>query len=131
MNRFSKMAFPRFAVPRADPARAARVMETVVEFQKRQAAAYARWAEAKRADAERAAAASDADAAATIDMVAPSGPGEAWTLPGGAPRDPEAPAFTTSPRTDIAGDIAENIAGNVMRTIQDRARQSRCRDRPG
>ncbi len=113
MNRFSKMAFPKFAVPRADPARAARVMEAMVKLQKRQAAAYAKWAEAKRAEAERAAA-SDADASATIDMVAPSGPGEAWTLPGGAARDPGAPAFT-GPRTDIAGDIA----GTVMRTIQD------------
>lgn len=113
MNRFSKMAFPKFAVPRADPARAARVMEAMVKLQKRQAAAYAKWAEAKRAEAERAAA-SDADASATIDMVAPSGPGEAWTLPGGAARDPGAPSFT-GPRTDIAGDIA----GTVMRTIQD------------
>ncbi|MCJ2012231.1 alpha/beta hydrolase family esterase [Methylobacterium sp. J-076] len=100
------MAFRPFSSAKADPARAARVMETMAKMQRRQAAAYAQWAEAHREAEAPATTGSD-----TIDMVAPAAPGGTWTAP---PQD-------AAPRGDIpGGDIpGGDIAGNVMRVIRD------------
>ena len=113
MNRFSKIEFPKmgfrtFTLPKADPARAARVMKTMAKLQQRQAAAYAAWNEARQA----ATAAADAPSApgAIIDMVAPSAPDGAWTASEAAGPAQDKGAFTP-PHGDIAG--------NVMRTIQE------------
>ena len=108
MNRFSTMDFSKFAFPKADPARAARVMEAMGKLQKQQAAAYARWAEAQKA--AKAPDASTANMGKIIDMVAPSAPGGAWTVPGASTGGPDKPAFT-APQGDIAS--------GVMRTIQE------------
>ncbi len=107
MNAFPKMNFSKFAMPKLDPARTARMMESMATMQRRQAAAYTRWAEARQG----AAAAAEAPGGGTIDMVAPLTPDGAWTVPHAAPDGAaDKPAFTTS-----GGDIA----GEVMRTVQD------------
>jgi poly(hydroxyalkanoate) depolymerase family esterase len=109
MNPFSKAAFPNFDFPKADPARTARVMEAMAKLQKQQAAAYARWAEARRDAAETGK--PTANDAQVLDLVPPSAPDGAWTAPEtAAGRGPEAHPFSGS-----GGDIA----GNVTRTIQE------------
>ncbi|GJE61744.1 extracellular catalytic domain type 1 short-chain-length polyhydroxyalkanoate depolymerase [Methylobacterium trifolii] len=108
MSRFPKMAFPKFSFPKDDTTRAARVMEAMARLKDRQAAAYAAWAEARRNRAE-ADAATTTDAA-VIDMVAPSAQDGAWTAPNTDGNAPDGHPFT-GPQGDIAG--------NVMRTIQD------------
>lgn len=110
MNAFPKMNFSKFAMPKLDPARTAGMMQRMATMQRQQAAAYARWAEARQG-AAAAMQASETQGGGTIDMVAPSTCDGAWTVPNAAPGSAaNKPAFTTS-----GGDIA----GEVMRTIQD------------
>ncbi|MGH1574481.1 extracellular catalytic domain type 1 short-chain-length polyhydroxyalkanoate depolymerase [Methylobacterium sp. P31] len=109
MTPFVKSAFPNFELPKADPARTARVMRMMSKFQKQQAAAYARWTEAHRNAAQTAQAA--ANAAEILDLAAPSAPGGAWTMPEFARgKGPEAHRFSG---------LESNIAGDVTRTIQE------------
>lgn len=100
MNRFpkidlSKMDFSTFAIPtsgEARAARAARMREGMAKLQRRQAAAYAKWAEAREHAANPA-----GEPGATLDMEAPSAPGGAWTAPGGGPDRPRASAPSAKP----------------------------------
>jgi poly(hydroxyalkanoate) depolymerase family esterase len=110
MNAFPKMDFSKLGMPKLDPARTARMMERMARLQAQQAAAYARWTEAqKAATAASAAAATSAPGGETIDMRAPSSPGEAWTAPDSAPgAAPDKPAFV-APHGDIAGDVMRTI----------------------
>ena len=109
MNAFPKMDFSKFAMPKFDPARTARMMEKMAKLQQQQAATYAKWAEARQA--ATAAQATSANGGETIDMLAPSTPDGAWTALGaGTGSAPNKPAFAAR-----QGDIASD----VMRTIQD------------
>ncbi len=112
MNAFPKMDFSKFAMPKLDPARAARMMEKMAKLQQQQATAYAKWAEARHAATAAATAqATSTHGGETIDMLAPSTPDGAWTAPGAAAGGaPNKPVFA-APQVDIAGD--------VMRTIQE------------
>ena len=112
MNAFPKMDFSKFAMPKLDPARTARMMEKMAKLQQQQATTYAKWAETRQAAAAAAAAqATSAHGGETIDMLAPSTPDGAWTAPGAAAGSaPNKPTFA-APQGDIAGD--------VMRTIQE------------
>lgn len=119
MNAFPKMDFskfgmpkfgvPKFGVPKLDPARTARMMARMAELQKQQAAAYAEWTAAQQGGAAASAAeAKGAQGGETIDMRAPSSPGEAWTAPEAAPGGaPDNPAF--APHGAIAGDVMRTI----------------------
>jgi poly(hydroxyalkanoate) depolymerase family esterase len=112
MDAFPKMDFSKFAMPKLDPARTARMMEKMAKLQQHQAATYAKWAETRRAATDATAAqGTSAHAGETIDMRAPSTPGGAWTAPDAGPGDAsDKPAFT-APHGDIAADI--------MRTVQE------------
>lgn len=109
MTLFSKSAFPNFELPKADPARTARMMRMMSELQTRQAAAYARWTEARRNAAETGQpTATDAE---ILDLVAPSAPGGAWTAP--------EPARGEGPEAHPFSGLGGNIASEVTRTIQE------------
>ena len=86
-------------------ARAARMKAAMGAFQRRQAAAFARWAEARGGPAEPA---GSAGTATTIDMEAPQGPDGAWTAPD--------PAAAPEPRAQA---YAGPDLSAVMRTVQD------------
>lgn len=81
-------------------ARAARMTAAMGRFQRRQADAFARWAEARDRPAEPA-------GTATIDMEAPRSPDGAWTAP-----DPAAARPHAAPG-------GADIAAAVMRTVRD------------
>lgn len=106
MDHTTKTAFARFAFPKVDPARAARAAEAMAKLHERQAAAFKLWSEAGRSAAE----VRTADAADILDMVAPSAPGEAWVAP-----ETTGSRSGRHPHAELGGDIA----GNVMRTIQE------------
>ncbi|MDP4021907.1 PHB depolymerase family esterase [Methylobacterium sp. NEAU 140] len=111
MTHFPKMDFSKFAMPKVDPARTAQVMAAMAKLQKRQAAAYAKWADARRTTMhETSATAEDG----VIDMVAPSTPGGSWTAPGPSSGRPEPSAFTGS-QGDIAGDVMRTIRESLAR----------------
>ena len=123
MNRFpkmdfSKMNFSKFAIPPSDAARAARtarMMEGMAKLQRRQAAAYAKWAEARQQAADPA-----AEPGATLDMEAPSAPGGAWTAPGAGSDRPRAPDSDAKPGVlpvDLSGlmqALRENLPKGAM-----------------
>ncbi|SFL23758.1 extracellular catalytic domain type 1 short-chain-length polyhydroxyalkanoate depolymerase [Methylobacterium pseudosasicola] len=81
-------------------ARAARMSAALGRFQRRQADAFARWAEGRDRPAEPA-------GTATIDMEAPKSPNGAWTAP-----DPAAAPNHAAPD-------GADIASAVMRTVRD------------
>jgi len=81
-------------------ARAARMTAAMGRFQRRQADAFARWAEARDRPAEAA-------GSTTIDMEAPTSPDGAWT----------APSPAAAPEQAAPG--GADIAAAVMRTVRD------------
>jgi len=81
-------------------ARAARMTAALGRFQRRQADAFARWAEARDRPAEAA-------GSTTIDMEAPTSPDGAWT----------APSPAAAPEQAAPG--GADIAAAVMRTVRD------------
>ncbi|MCJ2118817.1 PHB depolymerase family esterase [Methylobacterium sp. J-001] len=81
-------------------ARAARMAAAMGRFQRRQADAFARWAEARDRPAEAA-------GSTTIDMEAPTSPDGAWT----------APSPAAAPEQAAPG--GADIAAAVMRTVRD------------
>jgi poly(hydroxyalkanoate) depolymerase family esterase len=106
MKHFPKTTFSSFAFPKVDPVRSARLAETMAKLQKRQAAAYARWARTCPSAAD----APTQDEAGILDLVAPSEPGGPWA----APETPEA-----SSDHHAGSEMGGDIAGNVMRTIRE------------
>ncbi|MDP4005738.1 PHB depolymerase family esterase [Methylobacterium sp. NEAU K] len=114
MKHFPKMDFLNFDLSKLDlatfgtpdtedarAARAARVTEAMGRFQRRQAAAFARWVEARGTQADP-----EGTPGTTLDMEAPGTPGGAWTAP-----DPAAAAERAAPE---AVDLSA-----VMRTLRD------------
>ncbi|KAA0121505.1 esterase [Methylobacterium sp. P1-11] len=107
MNRFSKTDYSPFAFPKSDPARAARVMETMAQLRTQQAAAFASWTEASR----KAAGVRSGDEAGILDLAAPSTPGGAWA----------APEVGADSQADVhpAPGPDGNVAESILRTIQE------------